>query len=478
MSPRRAHPTLARLVTLVVLALLTATAALSQTGKATKAPAPTPKPSATPPAPVKRADDQTLDAIAAMVDDEPVLQSDVEEQLYLFLQRANAPMDSAEVDTLRRQILDQLIDERLVLAEAKRQGITVTAGEIDKAVDAEIANTVERLGGEEAFARQLQEENTDLASLKERYRAELEKQALVERVVRKSVVRRTNIPQAEAEKYFLANRDKFPRVPPQLRLQVLQLVPSADSTAVAEALRRTKALAQRIRAGEKFAKVAQEASEDPTSSKSGGDLGFFRRGEMEPSFENAAFTLPIGRLSEPVRTKYGWHLIEVIERDTVQTAAGRDSLEDGRPLAEAHVRHILLRVQVTEADARRSYELAQKVRGMAAAPNADFGALVKRYSQYGGQTGPDGDVGFVPVTQLPPNIRAGLQDLAPGGVSEVLQSAQGFNVFRVVDTKPARDYEIAEIAKELPGAVAQQMFLEKREAWVKTLRAKAQIEYR
>jgi parvulin-like peptidyl-prolyl isomerase len=199
---------------------------------------------------------------------------------------------------------------------------------------------------------------------------------------------------------------------------------------------------------------------------------------MEPSFENAAFTLPIGRMSEPVRTQYGWHLIEVIERDTVQTAAGRDSIEDGRPLDESHVRHILLRVPVTEADARRSYELAQKVRGMAAAPNADFSALVKRYSQYGGQTGPDGDVGFVAVTQLPPNIRAGLQDLAPGDVSEVLQSAQGFNVFRVVDKKPARDYEVAEIAKELPGAVAQQMFLEKREAWVKTLRTKAQIEYR
>jgi hypothetical protein len=81
----------------------------------TPAKAPAPKPAA----PKSAGGDVALDAIAAMVNDEPVLASDVEEQLFMFLQRAQARPDSAQVDTLRRQVLDQLIDEKLLIAEAK-----------------------------------------------------------------------------------------------------------------------------------------------------------------------------------------------------------------------------------------------------------------------------------------------------------------------------------------------------------------------
>ena len=68
-------------------------------------------------------------------------------------------------------------------------------------------------------------------------------------------------------------------------------------------------------------------SDDPNSARSGGDLGFFPRGAMEPTVEDAAFSLKIGELSQPVRSAYGWHIVEAIERDTVKTRAGKDSLD-------------------------------------------------------------------------------------------------------------------------------------------------------
>ena len=102
-------------------------------------PIPSAKPAAPKPAvPKPAAGNQALDAIAAMVNDEPVLSSDVEEQLFMFLQRSQARPDSAQVDTLRRQVLDQLIDEKLLIAEAKRQGITVAPAEVNKQVEAAI----------------------------------------------------------------------------------------------------------------------------------------------------------------------------------------------------------------------------------------------------------------------------------------------------------------------------------------------------
>ncbi len=125
----------------------------------------------------------------------------------------------------------------------------------------------------------------------------------------------------------------------------------------------------------------------------------------------------------------------------------------------------------------RAFELAKKVREQAA-KGGDYAALVKRYSTYPGQAGPDGDVGFLGLGQMQPNIREGLQNLKPGEVSEVLTNAQGFNIFKVVDRKPEREFGLDEIKDELPEAVAQAQMREKYDAWLRSLRAKAQIEYR
>ena len=102
----------------------------------------------------------------------------------------------------------------------------------------------------------------------------------------------------------------------------------------------------------------------------------------------------------------------------------------------------------------------------------------QRYSTYQGQVSADGDVGFLSLAALQPNIRAGLEPLKVGEVSVVLPNQQGFNIFKVTDRKPERSYEVDEIKKDLPEAVGQVHFREKYDAWLKTLRSKAQIEYR
>lgn len=456
-----------------------ATAAPPAKGKATPAAATPARPAAPKPAapPASDMEDVALDAIAAMVNDEPVLASDVEEQLFMFLQRTQARPDSSQIDTLRRQVLDQLIDDKLIVAEARKQNITIPPAELNRQIDQALAEAKERLGGEEAFQQQLMKENTTEARLRERYKGDIERQMLEQRIVSKSVPRKT-VTQAEAAAYFTANKDKFPKVPQQLRLQVIQITPSPDSAALKAGRAKIEAVRKRILSGEKFAKVAAEVSDDPATGKSGGDLGFFRRGQMEPTIEDAAFALPDGKLSQPLRTPYGFHLVEPIERDTVRGPNGKDSLDvDGRPIVEMHARHILVKVVPNDADIERAFQQAKSVQEQAA-KGSDFAALVKKYSQYQGATTPDGDVGFLSVAQLQANIRAGLEPLKIGQVSEVLPNAQGFNIFKVTDKKPEREYQLAEIKEELPAAVAEAQFRERYDAWVKSLRAKAQIEYR
>src|SRR6185503_10591421 len=149
---------------------------------------------------------QRLDGIAAVVNDDVVLQSDVEEQLAAFLMRNQATPDSSTVDTLRIQILNQLIDEKLIVAEAKRQGLSVPDAEVEKQIDQAIGEAKERFGGDEAFRRQLQQENMTEAKLREKYRTDLRRQLLAQRLVTKQLPKKT-VTAIEAEAYFKAHRE-------------------------------------------------------------------------------------------------------------------------------------------------------------------------------------------------------------------------------------------------------------------------------
>jgi len=121
--------------------------------------------------------------------------------------------------------------------------------------------------------------------------------------------------EAEARALYETRADRY-QVPEQARARhVLLRVPDdASEEEVAAVERRAQEVLERLRAGEAFAAVAEEVSEDPGSRANGGDLGYFRRGQMVPAFEEAAFSLEPGTLSEPVRTPYGFHIIRVEDR--------------------------------------------------------------------------------------------------------------------------------------------------------------------
>lgn len=422
---------------------------------------------------------QRLDGIAAVVNDDVVLQSDVEEKLILFLQSlgGRAEPDSAQIDTLRAQILDRLIEDKLILGEAKRQGITISDAELTKQTDAAIADVKRRLGGEQAFADQMKRENMTLEAVRAKLKEEVRGRLLQSRFVEKQFPQRP-VPQAEAEKYFKDHPDKFPKVPGEVKVAVIQIPVTPDSASDLKGRAAAVAARKRIVAGEKFAKVAAEVSDDPNSKNAGGDLGFFPEGSMEPSFEQAAFAQPLHTVSEPVKTPYGWHLIEALERDTVKTVAGKDSLDaDGRPVREAHVRHILVRVPVDEDDAKRAKDLADRVRGEAV-KGTDFGTLVRRYSKYDGPADENGALGFISVATLQDHIRAGLDTLEIGQISEAMPNQVGFNIFKLLDRKPERDYTLDEVRAQLPRAVGEIKAQENFAAYMKTLRAKSNVQIR
>ncbi|MEO6461533.1 MAG: SurA N-terminal domain-containing protein, partial [Candidatus Eisenbacteria bacterium] len=195
--------------TLPVLATLVLAALPAGPARA-QAPATGTPPPTTTPARAASPRGERIDGVVAVVNDEVVLSSEVDEQLYLFLQQARARPDSAEVAQLRREILDRIIDEKVIVSEAKRQNLSLAEAELKKNVDDAIADVKQRLGSEAAFRAELEKEGITEETLRKRYRDDATRQMMANTLLRKQLGK-VEVTPAEAEKYFGEHAAEFPK---------------------------------------------------------------------------------------------------------------------------------------------------------------------------------------------------------------------------------------------------------------------------
>lgn len=191
-----------------------------------------------------------------------------------------------------KDLLDSLIVERLILQEGKKGGISVS----EEDIDAEIEDIVEQhfMGSEEQFTSYLGDQGITVDTIRH--------ELMVNLVARELVLADLEISEKEAREYFEENQEYF-NIPEEVRARHI-LVDTEE-----EAL---EMIAQ-LEAGEDFAELARESSQDPASKEEGGDLGFFSRGKMVREFEDAVFELEDGERSGPVKSYHGYHVIERLE---------------------------------------------------------------------------------------------------------------------------------------------------------------------
>jgi peptidyl-prolyl cis-trans isomerase C len=211
-----------------------------------------------------------------------------------------------ERNELQRAYLVQAIDRELILAEAERLGVTVSNTEIETAL-ADARRDFEP----GAFAEQLEQRGMTL----DEWRLELRNGLLMEKVVRLAAYPKATVSDAAVAEYYQQNKAEFDR-PKQVRARQILIETEEEGEQLLGLLRR----------GEPFAEVARQYSLSPDSEQ-GGDLGFFARDEMPAEFDATVFSLPVGRVSELVKSPYGVHIFLVEEkrqakRLSLQEAAG------------------------------------------------------------------------------------------------------------------------------------------------------------
>lgn len=249
---------------------------------------------------------EVVDRIVATVDDEPITLYELRSfgkapgQQALFMPQGGAASMSD------REILETLIMNKLITKEVETQGI--------KAKDEDIDNYIERIKtqghlNDEQFKDALAKQGMTFASYRQQVAGEIERALLVN----KEIASRVNVTPQDVERYYKAhNKDYSQAEQVHVRHIFLPLSPAASPEEEKEVMAKAEDIRKRAMAGEDFGKLADEFSQGPGAGQ-GGDLGYFKKGQMAKEIDDVAFSLKEGEVSQPFRSGVGIHLIKVEE---------------------------------------------------------------------------------------------------------------------------------------------------------------------
>jgi peptidyl-prolyl cis-trans isomerase C len=234
------------------------------------------------------------------------------------------PMPLRLAQRYRKTIVKRLVNEELVRQEAKRLKITPTAAQLDE----ELKGYKAMFKTEKRFEQYLQSAKIDLAKVKEN----LTQGLLLKLLLEKSQI--AQISDEEVRAHYEKQKARY-EVKEKVRAShiLIKLEKGATPEQVNAARQKAQGLADKARKGEDFAALAKANSEGPTASR-GGDLNYFARNRMVKEFDEKAFTMKIGEISDPVRTRFGWHVIKLVDRKDAHTRGFEEVGENIRRMLE------------------------------------------------------------------------------------------------------------------------------------------------
>jgi peptidyl-prolyl cis-trans isomerase SurA len=408
-------------------------------------------------APVRQAD-----FIVAVVNSEPITNREVQVLRKRLADEAAARGGiSPDPSELSRAAVEQLINEKAQLQQAREAGIKIDADAIDQA-ELNVASS-NQLSREEMHKR-LAQEGLSVSAFREQLRTQLTLTRLRER----EIEGRVRVSDLEVEQFL---NDQLKRqaaqVPGQLNLgMVLIAVPENSSESAVKALgERAADVARRAQQGENFAELAKTFSQSTDQGANGGEMGLRPTDRYPELFLEATRTLKTGEVAAPVRSGAGFHVLKVLERQQATALL----------VTQTRARHILLRPSSQLSQGQAVAKLTE-LRQAVLSGKADFAVLARELSQDGSaQQG--GDLGWANPGMFVPEFEQAMNRLRPGQVGEPLVSRFGVHLIEVTDRRsaPMSDQEQRTMARS---ALREKKLDEAYATWVEDIRGRAYVEMR
>lgn len=403
-----------------------------------------------------------VDFIVAVVNSEPITNRDVQVLRQRLASEAAARGGiRPDAGELNRRALEQLINEKAQMQQAKEAGIRIDTEAIDQAeLNVATSNQLTR----EEMHKRLAQDGISLSSFREQLRTQLTLSRLRER----EIEGRVRVSDLEVEQFLREQlKAQAAQVPAQLNLgMILIAVPENSSESAVQALgERAADVARRARAGENFAELAKAASQAADRGANGGEMGLRPADRYPELFLDATRPLNVGEVAAPVRSAAGFHILKVLDRRQANTLL----------VTQTRARHILLRPTAQMSQDQAVAKLTE-VRQAVVSGKADFATVARQMSQDGSaQQG--GDLGWANPGMFVPEFEQVMNRLRPGQVAEPLVSRFGVHLIEVTDRRnaPMTDQEQRTMARN---ALREKKLDEAYATWVEDIRGRAYVEMR
>ncbi len=229
------------------------------------------------------------------------------------LRRSGRFPNSSELAEIRKDVLESLIGRELIYQESQKRGFEAD----QEAVNQQFSALRGQFPSEAEFTSALTRANTSEDAIK----SQLARELTINQFIDREFIQKATVSDKEIREYYDNNQDSFKK-PEQVQAShiLIKVEPQADESEKAGARKRLETIQEKLKKGEDFGTLAKEYSEGPSSTR-GGDLGYFSRGQMVRPFEDAAFALKPGEVSDIVETRFGYHLIKVVDKTSDTTIA-------------------------------------------------------------------------------------------------------------------------------------------------------------
>ncbi|MGH7572573.1 MAG: peptidylprolyl isomerase [Gemmatimonadota bacterium] len=408
--------------------------------------------------PLRPASSTPGDRIMAVVGNHLILESEWREQVSLLASQFGVTPSSPQFPELAGEAFQQMLQDLIIVSAAERDTtIQIDEERVRDATDREVEQIRERFPSEEAFLQELRRSQWGSlaayrADLMDRKRRELLGDAFLQ--LHRDEIQPAPVSDEEVRAFWEENRSVYGRRPETLRFEEIPVVLEADVAARDSARAEAEVVLAELRAGSEFDAVARQRSDDLGTREQGGDLGWFGRGRMVPSFEEAAFGAPLGELVGPVESSFGYHILQVIDRRA----------------DEVRARHILIAFERTDADRERARERAEELRDLVLA-GADVDSLQAALM-------PQDSIGTstieLPPDQLPGSY-AGVLEGLESGAAGIVETATGFSVVVSRGRGGGGEFTFEDVAPRLRQQIAARRA---QEAFVERLRGEVYVDIR
>lgn len=400
------------------------------------------------------------DFIVAVVNSEPITNQEVQ-ALRKRMAGAAAGRNVLPAE-LTRQALEQLINEKAQLQQARDNGIKIEDEAIDQAEMNVVANSqVTR----DEFRKNLAKEGLTVKA----FRDQLRDQLMLTRVREREVEGRVRVSDRDIEQYLQEQiQVQGGQAPTELNLgMILIAVPETSTEVQIKALQdRAEDVARRARSGENFAELAKNFSQTTDKGANGGAMGLRPADRYPDLFLNATRNLRVGGTSAVIRSGAGFHILKVIERKQGQATL---------MVTQTRARHILLRPTAQMPQAQVIARL-KEIRQSIVSGKADFATVARQLSQ-DGSAAQGGDLGWTNPGMFVPEFEQVMNGLRPGQVGEPLVSRFGVHLIEVTDRRnaPVSEQDQRTIARN---ALREKKLEEAYTSWVDDVRSRAYVEMR